>query len=107
MGADENKLIPDVSTRWNSTYYMVSRLLEQRWPVTAVLSHPDITKKGKHYLDLKTGQWVLLEELELVLKPFEEATTFLSAESYVTVSTLPQLVKGLQKSTQNRSFVVQ
>lgn len=104
MGVDNQQLLQDVPTRWNSTYYMVRRLLAQRWPVTAVLSDPDVTRRGKHYLDLKTSQWALLEELEVVLQPFEEATTFLSAESYVTVSRLPRLVKGLQKSTQNRSF---
>ncbi|XP_063749861.1 E3 SUMO-protein ligase ZBED1-like [Eleginops maclovinus] len=90
MGVVENKLTQDVSTRWNSSYYMVSRLLEQRWPVAAVLSDPDLTKRGKHYLDLKTSQWALLEELQQVLKPFEEATTFLSAElcdSLYTAST--------------------
>ena len=31
-------LIQDVSTRWNSTFFMIERLLEQRWPVTAVLA---------------------------------------------------------------------
>ncbi|XP_040297398.1 E3 SUMO-protein ligase ZBED1-like [Bufo bufo] len=37
MGTAEHKLVQDVSTRWNSTYYMADRLLEQRWPVTATL----------------------------------------------------------------------
>lgn len=63
-----------------------------------------VTQRGKHYLDLKNDQWTLLEELEQVLKPFEQATVFLSGEAYVTVSALPPLIKGLQKSTQNTSF---
>ena len=45
MGAPEHKLVQDVSTRWNSTYHMISRLLEQRWPVTATLSDPAITQR--------------------------------------------------------------
>lgn len=61
---------------------MMSRLLEQRWPVTATLSDPEVTHRGKHYLDLKSDQWTLLEELEQVLKPFEQATVFLSGEAY-------------------------
>ncbi|XP_065816547.1 E3 SUMO-protein ligase ZBED1-like [Labrus bergylta] len=96
MGTPEHKLIQNVSTRWNSTFYMVTRLLEQRWPLTATLSDPTVTQSGKQYLDMKPDQWVLLEELQA----FDCATVFLSGESYVTVSALPPLVRGLLKSTQ-------
>ncbi|XP_069389205.1 E3 SUMO-protein ligase ZBED1-like [Paralichthys olivaceus] len=100
----EHKLILDVSTRWNSTYYMVERLLEQRWPVTATLSDPEVTPRGKHYFDLKPEQWVLLEELVQGLGPFECATVFLSGQEYATASCLPQPVKGLQRSKQQTQF---
>lgn len=46
MNTPQHKLIQDISTRWNSTYYMVERLLEQRWPVTATLSDPEVTLKS-------------------------------------------------------------
>ncbi|CAM4592048.1 unnamed protein product [Leuciscus chuanchicus] len=78
MGTVEHKLIQDVAVRWNSSYYMIERLLEQRWPVVATLSDPEITQRGKHYLDLKNDLWILLEELEEVLKLYEQATVFLS-----------------------------
>lgn len=94
MNTAEHKLIQDVNTRWNSTYYMMERLLEQRWPVTATLSDPEVTPRGKHYCDLKPEQWVLLEELVQGLGPFECATVFLSGQEYATASCLPQLVKG-------------
>ena len=100
-GTDENKLIQDVSVRWNSSYYMIKRLLEQRWPVTATLSDPEVTQRAKHHLDLKGEQWSLLEELQQALEPFEQATVLLSGETYATVSVLVPLVKGLQKSTQS------
>ncbi|CAM4651471.1 unnamed protein product [Leuciscus chuanchicus] len=100
MGTAQHKLTQDVAVRWNSSYYMITRLLEQRWPVTATLSDPEVTKAGKQYLDMKADQWSLLEELQKALEPFEQATVFLSGEAYVTVSVLPPLVKGLQKSTQ-------
>ncbi|KAK0138793.1 Zinc finger BED domain-containing protein 1 [Merluccius polli] len=100
MGKPPLMLIQDVSTRWNSTYHMLSRLLEQRWPVTAALSDPAVNPRGKHhYLDLKPEQWNISEELTQVLGPFEGATEFLSGEQYVTLSALPQLVQNLKKST--------
>lgn len=33
----EHKLIPDVDIRWNSTFYMPERLIEQHYAVAAVL----------------------------------------------------------------------
>ncbi|KAI7799915.1 putative zinc finger BED domain-containing protein 1-like [Triplophysa rosa] len=100
MNTPEHKLIQDVSTRWNSTYFMVERLLEQRWPITATLSDPEVTPRGKHYFDLKPDQWSLLEELTQGLQPFQCATEFLSGQEYATLSCLPQLAKGLQRSVQ-------
>lgn len=91
MGTASHMLVQDVSTRWNSTFHMLSRLLEQRWPITAALSDPAVTQRGKHYLDLKPEQWVVIEELNKALGPFEEATVFLSGQEYVTISALPQL----------------
>lgn len=49
MNTKDHQLIGDVSTRWNSTYYMIQRLLEPG-PVTATLSGSEIPK-GKQYLD--------------------------------------------------------
>ena len=41
---DMRVLIQDISTQWNSTYYMIEHLIEQRWPITAVLSDHTVTK---------------------------------------------------------------
>ena len=57
MVTPEHSLVQDVSTRRNSTFYMVSQLIEQRWPVTATLSYISVTQKGKRYHDLKPEQW--------------------------------------------------
>jgi len=38
------KLLQDVSTRWNSTYYLLDRPVEMRWPISAVLSDERVTK---------------------------------------------------------------
>ena len=89
MNTVQHKLIQDVSTRWNSTYYMVERLLQQRWPVTVTLSDPEVTPRGKHYFDLKPDQWVLLEEVVQGLQPFECAKVYLTGQDYATASCLP------------------
>ncbi|XP_073710072.1 E3 SUMO-protein ligase ZBED1-like [Misgurnus anguillicaudatus] len=104
MGTKTNMLVQDVCTRWNSTYQMLSRLLEQRWPVTGALSDPAVTQRGKHYLDLKPEQWNLIEELSQVLQPFDAATVFLSGQHYVTLSALPQLVHKLKNNIQTPEF---
>lgn len=101
MGTKENMLMQDVCTRWNSTYAMLSRLQEQRWPVTAALCDPAVTQRGKHYLDLKTDQWSLIEELNQILEPFNSATVFMSGQQYVTLSALPYIVHKIKKKLQN------
>ena len=52
MGTPLHKLVKYVSTRWNSIFYMISQLLEQRWPVIATLTDSTVTQRGKLYLDL-------------------------------------------------------
>nr|XP_054592898.1 E3 SUMO-protein ligase ZBED1-like [Nothobranchius furzeri] len=104
MGTKENMLLQDVCTHWNSTYAMLSRLQEQRWPVTATLSDPEVTQRGKHYLDLKSDQWSLIEELNQVLEPFHSATVFMSGEQYVTLSALPHVVDKIKKSLQSQNL---
>ena len=64
MRVDSHNFIQDISTQWNSTYYMIERLIEQRWPITAVLSDHTVTKASDRYLDLKSEQWELLTALK-------------------------------------------
>ena len=100
MNITEKKLIQSCETRWNSTLYMLDRVNEMRWPVSAVLSDDQVTKRSDRYLDLTNDQWLLSEELVKILVPFEVATTFLCAEEQPTISsTLPlvhSLVDGLK-----------
>ena len=44
MNVPVKKLLQDVSTRWNNTYYLLDRLTEMRWPISAVLSDERIIK---------------------------------------------------------------
>ena len=54
-------LIQDISTMWNSIFFMIECLLEQRWPVTAVLADTSVTKSSDRYLVLKSEQWIYLK----------------------------------------------
>ena len=102
MNSDTNhkfkKLIKDCSTRWNSSFFMLERLLQLHWPITAVLSDETVTKRSDRYLDLKTEQWNLASELIKVLKPFDVATTFFSYEEGTTISCILPILHGVVQS---------
>ena len=50
MRVDQHQLIQDVKTRWNSTYFMIEHLIEQRWPITAVSADINTTKSSNSQL---------------------------------------------------------
>ena len=94
MNITAKKLINSCPTRWNSIH-MLQRVLKLRWPITAVLSDDTTTKKSNRYLDLKTEQWKLTEDLAAVLEPFTIATTFFSYEENVSISSVFAILHGL------------
>lgn len=61
-------LIQDRSIRWNSSYYMLQRPVEQKKAITApnTKSHPCV--------ELQSQQWTLAEKVIKLLKVFEDAT---------------------------------
>ena len=96
------KVIQDVSTRWNSIFYMLQRLVRLKLPIMAVLEDDSVTPKPEHRaLLLKDKMWTLAEDLVRVLTPAERAPALLGGQTYVTVAfVLPiisPLVKHLQK----------
>ncbi|KAM8843639.1 E3 SUMO-protein ligase ZBED1-like [Synchiropus picturatus] len=104
MGTPHQALVSDQSSCWNSTYLMLARLLEQRWPLTAALSDLAVAPKGRPDLDLKPEQWAILEEFCQAVEPFDGATVILRGHEYVTLSAIPHLVHSLSKSIQSLSF---
>lgn len=84
------KLKNDVSTRWNSTYFMFERFLKLEEPLTVtvgLLHHPVQL--------LSQEEWKILKEITQVLKPFELVTTEMSSETCVTVSKIIIIVQRL------------
>ncbi len=57
------KLVNDVPTRWNSTFIMISRLLEVRVELSQVLAE-------LNWNTLQNSEWKQLENLYTLLKPF-------------------------------------
>ncbi|KAK5921554.1 hypothetical protein CgunFtcFv8_018911 [Champsocephalus gunnari] len=90
-------LTNDVATHWNSTCEMLDQLVEQRWPVTAVLSDPSITKKADRTLDLTADQWKLAQETAEVLGPLITLTELLSQEENVLLSATMQMLFNLKR----------
>ena len=103
MGIPQKKLVQSCLTRWNSVYEMMLRLLEMRWPISAVIMDETVTKRVYWYLDLKSEQWTLMEELVEVLKPLKVATTFLQYEHNSSLSCILPIIHGLDLSLQPTS----
>ena len=80
----QHRLIQDVSTRWNSTYFILERLHEQCWAIYAVLHDEQETQSQYKHLYLTEEQWKLIEQLVTVLKPLQVATTALCEAEIVS-----------------------
>ena len=92
MSMPVKKLVQDCATRWNSTYYLLERIIETRWPISAVLSDEKVTKRSDRYLDLKNEQWKLAKRLLGPLQQIETATVY---EEKGSISTVLPILFGI------------
>jgi len=89
MGLRVLKLKQDVSTRWNSTLTMLERLLEVKEPLIVV------SLSIKRCPTMPTNdQWTVIEDLVMLLKPFETLTVQLSYEQKPTLGKVIPLIRG-------------
>lgn len=98
MNLDVIKLKQDVQTRWNSSFYMLQRLLRTKVPLSATL--PLLTSPPP---SLNAEDWLIIEDCVALLQPMEKVTSVLSGESYPTLSCIIPIVRGLQNSVHNKS----
>ena len=91
MGGEEKKLIRDVVTRWNSSYYMYERLVEQYKAVNTTLCFFDHSQ-----LCLSSPEVSIMSDAVKMLRHFEQATREISADKYLSVSEVIPLARSLQ-----------
>lgn len=83
MHMQPKRLQQDVKTRWNSTYYMMESLLEQKRALSAYVADHDLPAT------LTSFQWALLERAITVLAPFEELTRKVSSSTASAADVIP------------------
>lgn len=76
----KHTLINDVTTRWNSSYDMLERYIEQRAAVFSALRE-NALKKNKDIPTLSDQDVRIAEEVIEVFKPLKTLTTLMSTES--------------------------
>ena len=97
MNQPTHKLVNECKTRWNSTFYMCQSLLQNRWPVSAVIADESVTRVEHRRLDLSNAQWELLGDLVKILHPLEIGTTHLCSESTSSISSILPVLFGILK----------
>ena len=95
MNQPTHKLVNECKTRWNSTFYMCRSLLQNRWPVSAVIADESVTRVEHRRLGLSNAQWELLGDLVKILHPLEIGTTHLCSESTSSISSILPVLFGI------------
>jgi hypothetical protein len=87
-----HRIVQDVPTRWNSTFYMAQRLVEQKKALILYAAEND--------LQLPTNnQWLLLERVVSLLSPIERTTRDVSAEASSASDVIPMVI-AIKRSLQ-------
>ena len=88
----QHKLILETDTRWNSTYNMFHRLVEQRQAIESALEYFHIS-----FESLTDNEWDTLANMLPILQPFFSITMEFSTESKVSISKVIVAIKQLHK----------
>jgi hypothetical protein len=80
-------LVTDCTTRWNSQYMMIERLLAVKVALKEVLEELQLDSPLLH------GDWTLAEQIMQVLKPFKQQTDILQTNTVSMSQILPSLLE--------------
>ena len=89
-GVTPRKVIQDVPTRWNSTFYMIKRFVELEVALRATIALLDVNLPT-----VSAADWEFLKQLCKILAPFETTTKVVSGENYMNGSLVIVLTNGL------------
>lgn len=95
--AQPKSLVLSVPTRWNSTYKMLKRFSELQEALRATI--PNLLNANLPIIP--TEEWKCIDQICDVLQPFDEVTTIMSAEYYLTASKAIVLTAGLVSMCEN------
>ncbi|GBP37567.1 Zinc finger BED domain-containing protein 4 [Eumeta japonica] len=84
------KILQKCTTRWNSTFYMLERILQVKESLYLYAS------TNNKIPQLTSEEWMLIDKVITLLRPFEEVTKELSAAD-VSVSSLIPLIASLER----------
>ncbi|KAI3364854.1 hypothetical protein L3Q82_001042 [Scortum barcoo] len=80
------KLQQDAPTRWNSTYYMMQSLMEQKRALSAYAADYELPAT------LNATQWGILEKMTNLLEPFEQLTKDISSAEATAADVIPAVM---------------
>ena len=78
-------MVQEVATRWNSTFYMMQRLVQLKQPIRLYLEDTITEGEMKSY-ELGEHQWSVVKSILSLLEGVDRVTTTLSGERYSTLS---------------------
>ena len=85
LNLPEHRLVQDEPTRWDSTYYLLNRLVEQRRAICLYDTDFELPER------LNTNEWQLAEKVVKLLEPMQRITKELSARKAVISEVIPFL----------------
>ena len=92
FGLPKKSLKQDVETRWNSTYDIITSIIENEEAVSAVL-RADTKHKN---LNITPEMIAILREIQVVLAPWKKLTVLMSADRYATLSLVAPSIHKLK-----------